>query len=338
VQRRLGSHTDARDCFAGTGGGASASDIVFTTFGGPAELDVSVNMRDLRLSRARSITPWVCTALLAVRQIPARVFIRAVWLLAAGICVTGVTHGEDVNTNDMKTIEGSVIYRERVALPPDAEIHIFLEDVARMDVPSDVIATIRIVPQGGPPWPFSLAYDPRKLHDRGRYVLRARIEVDGRLLFISTRHIPAFDSAAGSPIEILVSRVGSSPTGGRTSALTPDVSLTDTYWKLTAIDDQPAALGAGERELHMVLTSAENHVWGFSGCNRFTGSYERDDSRLRFEPLAATRMACMDGMEQEQRFLEALGEVVRFTISGDSLALYTGDERLLLRFKAIALQ
>jgi heat shock protein HslJ len=43
-------------------------------------------------------------------------------------------------------------------------------------------------------------------------------------------------------------------------------------------------------------------------------------------------------MEQEQRFLEALGGVVRFTVGGDSLALYTGDERLILRFRAIALQ
>lgn len=48
-------------------------------------------------------------------------------------------------------------------------------------------------------------------------------------------------------------------------------------------------------------------------------------------------MACMEGMKQEQRFLEALGEVVRFIISGDSLALYSGDERLILRFRAVAL-
>jgi len=239
----------------------------------------------------------------------------------------------------MNTIEGSVRYRERMALPPNAEIHIFLEDVARMDVPSDVIATTRIVPQGGPPWTFSLAYDPGKLHDRGRYVLRARIEADGRLLFISTRQIPAFDENAGSPVDILVSRVGRTPPDGRTSAHTPDVSLTDTYWKLTEIDGQPAALGAGERELHLVLTSEEGvRVRGFSGCNRFTGSYELNEDQLRFKALAVTRMACREGMEQEQRFLEALGGVVRFTVSGDSLALYTGDERLILRFRAIALQ
>ncbi len=88
----------------------------------------------------------------------------------------------------------------------------------------------------------------------------------------------------------------------------------------------------------MVLTSEGAQVHGFSGCNRFTGSYELNEGQLRFKPLASTRMACMDGMEQEQRFLEALGEVVRFTLSGDNLALYTGDERLILRFKAISLK
>jgi putative lipoprotein len=273
-----------------------------------------------------------------MRPVLAKVFSSVVWLLAAGMCATGVAYGEDVTAMGMKTIEGSVWYRERMALPPNAEIHIFLEDVARMDVPSEVIATTRIVPQRGQPWAFSLAYDPRKLHDRGRYVLRARIEADGQLLFISTRQIPAFDGNAGSPAEIPVSRVGWTPPDGSTSAPNPDASLTDTYWKLTEIDGQPAALGAGKRELHMVLTSEGARVRGFSGCNRFTGSYELNGDQLRFKALAVTRMACREGMEQEQRFLEALRGVVRVTVSGDSLALYTGDERLILRFRAIALQ
>jgi putative lipoprotein len=276
--------------------------------------------------------------LFVVRAIPARAFSASVWLFAAGICFAGAAYGEDVDRNDMKTVEGNVWYRERMALPPNAEIHVFLEDVARMDVPSEVIATTRIVAQGGPPWTFSLAYDPRKLHDRGRYVLRARIEVDGQLIFTSTQGIPAFDREAGAPIAIRVSRVGERTPGGSAAAPIPGAGLTDSYWRLTEIDGEPAILGAGQRELHMVLTSAGNHVRGFSGCNRFTGDYERKESQLRFKPLAATRMACLEGMEQEQRFLGLLGGVVRFTISGDSMALYSGDGRLILRFEAVALQ
>jgi hypothetical protein len=99
-------------------------------------------------------------------------------------------------------------------------------------------------------------------------VLRARIEVEDQLMFINTRQIPAFDREAGAPTQILVSRVGERPLGGSTSTPIPNVSLTDTYWKLTEIDGQPAILGAGRRELHMVLNSEGAHVRGFSGCNR----------------------------------------------------------------------
>jgi putative lipoprotein len=254
---------------------------------------------------------------------------------AVALFAAGVVHAGDREAGGMETIEGSVWYRERIALPPGAEIHVSLEDVARMDVPAEVVATTSIDPRGGPPWSFVLPYDRKKLHDRGRYVLRARIESDGRLLFTSTESIPAFTGGASGPLEIRLSRVpGRRPGEG---AGVPDVSLTDTYWKLVELDGQAAALGAGGRELHMVLTGEGNRARGFSGCNRFTGAYERNDGRLQFTPLASTRMACAEAMEQEQRFLSALRGVYRFTIHGDELALYTGDERLVLRFVAVAL-
>lgn len=271
-----------------------------------------------------------------MRRVSAFAFSNTIWLLVLGFCLTGPAHGESTDLSNREIIEGSVWYRERMALPPNAEIHIFLEDVARMDVASDVIAMTSFTPQGGPPWAFSLAYEPRKLHDRGRFVLSVRIEADGQLLFINTERIPAFDRDSEKPLEIIVSRVPESRRGGSNNL--PDVSLTATYWKLTEIDGQSVALGTGERELHMVLTSEGNQVRGFSGCNRFTGGYERNESQLQFRPLASTRMACLEGMDQEQRFLELLTETMRFTINGDNLTLYSGDERLVLRFKAIALK
>lgn len=236
----------------------------------------------------------------------------------------------------MKTIEGSVWYRERVALPPSAKIYVYLEDVARMDVPSDLVATTSVDPRGGPPWSFALSYDPERLHDRGRYVVRVRIEADGRLLFTSTESIPAFDRDLRAPLEILVSEVSGRRRGEDTRV--PDVSLTETYWRLVEIDGQAAALGAGERELHMVLTGEGDRVRGFSGCNRFAGSYALRDGQLEFAQLASTRMACVEGMEQEQHFLDALGRTKRFTIDGDGLAIYSGEEQLKLRFEAVALQ
>ena len=238
----------------------------------------------------------------------------------------------------MKTIEGSVWYRERMLLPADAEIKVILEDVSRMDVAADVIATTLLGDENGPPWDFSLQYDSARLHEKGRYGLRVRIEVEGKLMFINTSHVPAFDRDPGTSLNIMVSRVGGKTGDGNPPTPAPDSSLTDTYWKLTELDGQSASLGAGKKELHMVLTSDGSNVRGFSGCNRFTGTYDLNNELLQFGPLAATMMACMEGMEQEQQFLNALGSTRRFSIKGESLTLYNAEDHLTLRFEAVYLK
>jgi len=247
--------------------------------------------------------------------------------VATGVFLVAASCAEYAMSNGLSTIEGSVWYRERIALPPQAEIQVSLQDVARMDTAADVVATTRFTPGAGPPWQFSLAYDPQKLHDKGRYVLRARIEAQGKLLFTNTSQTPAFED---SPVEIRVS-----PVGGLTPD-PPDSGLTKTHWVLTALGDQVASPGVQQRDVDMVLDPEETRVSGFSGCNRFSGGYALNEDRLGFTALASTRMACPEGMEQEQRFLAALGQVARFILSGDSLALYSADDRLLLRFRAVA--
>ena len=54
--------------------------------------------------------------------------------------------------------------------------------------------------------------------------------------------------------------------------------------------------------------------------------------------MAATMMACMESMQLEQAFLEALGKTTRYTINGDNLALYSDEEKLVLRFEAVYLK
>ncbi len=46
----------------------------------------------------------------------------------------------------------------------------------------------------------------------------------------------------------------------------------------------------------------------------------------------------MDGMEQEQHFLEAQGNAKRFTINGENLTLYSAEDQVILRFKAVYLK
>lgn len=236
-------------------------------------------------------------------------------------------------TLPMETIHGSIWYRERIMPPPDAEIMISLVDVAKMDVAATVIASKRFDVFGGPPWGFVLQYDPQKLNSKGRYVLQAGLEAKGRLHFISTSHIPAFEHDATKGIKIMLSGVPSPQAMSK-----PDSSLSNTYWKAVELNSSPVRLGAGKKELHLILNDTKKQARGFSGCNSFSGGFEQKEEQITFGPMAATMMACMDTMEQEQQFLQALGHVKRFSISGEQLVLYGTNDRVLLRFTAVYLQ
>ena len=114
---------------------------------------------------------------------------------------------------------------------------------------------------------------------------------------------------------------------------TTETNLTETSWKLVELAGEPATSGAGGKEPFLSFTE-DGKVSGFAGCNRFTGSFQNDEHDLSFSPLASTRMACAEGMEQENRFLAMLAEVERYSIHASELALYSGDEPTIARLKA----
>ena len=88
------------------------------------------------------------------------------------------------------TLTGTVIYRERIALPQDARLTVHVSDVSRMDAPAPVIAETEIATEGRQvPIPFSLTYDRSRIDARGRYSVSARItDGSGRLIWITDTH------------------------------------------------------------------------------------------------------------------------------------------------------
>lgn len=124
----------------------------------------------------------------------------------------------------------------------------------------------------------------------------------------------------------------------KAEASKPDASFVNTYWKLLEMNGKPAALGAGEKEISLVTGGGENHVHGFSGCNRFSGGYKQNNDRLEFGNLATTRMACADSMELESAFLDALNRVRRYSIQGERLTLYDEQSQSILLFEAVYLK
>jgi len=108
-----------------------------------------------------------------------------------------------------KTVTGSVTYRERIALPPSSVVKVRLVDVSRADAPATLIGEQLIKTAGRQvPFPFEIAYDPKRIEERFTYVVQARIEDEGgRLLFISDRHFPVLTRGAGQHVDLVLRTV-----------------------------------------------------------------------------------------------------------------------------------
>ncbi len=117
-----------------------------------------------------------------------------------------------------------------------------------------------------------------------------------------------------------------------------DSPLRGTYWKLVRLGDASVKTADGQREAYLVFDIEEPRVAGSGGCNRVNGGFELDGANLRFGRLAATRMACPEGLEQEQRFLAALEGVASHRIDGSHLELLDAKGGVVVRFEAVALR
>lgn len=111
-----------------------------------------------------------------------------------------------------------------------------------------------------------------------------------------------------------------------------ETALEGTNWVLLRLGTVAATPTGSARPPNLRLT--ERRAGGFGGCNRLGGAYELSGAALRFGPLIATRMACMEGGAQEQPYFDALAAVRGWRLSGDRLTLTGADGAVLLEFEA----
>ena len=105
------------------------------------------------------------------------------------------------------TVTGVATYRERIALPPGAVFEATLEDISRADAPADVVSTVRQEDAGNPPYRFELAFDPARIVPSRRYAVRARLTLEGRLVFTSDQVHPVLTNGNPATVEIVMKRV-----------------------------------------------------------------------------------------------------------------------------------
>ena len=123
-------------------------------------------------------------------------------LIATGAVQAGGTLATQTVDNLMVT--GTVSYRERIALPPDAVVLVQLRDVSLMDVAAKLISEQIIKPEHSVPISFSLPYAAQDIDERMTYSVFATIRSGDRLLFVSDRSYPVLTRGNSDHVDLIL--------------------------------------------------------------------------------------------------------------------------------------
>jgi putative lipoprotein len=105
-------------------------------------------------------------------------------------------------------VNGTVSYRERIALPADSRIIVTLEDVSSKDRSGAFVAQQILRPKTQVPIAFDLRYIPSAINRRHDYAIRAVIvDAQDGLLWSSTESYPVLFNQPEKPIAVTVERV-----------------------------------------------------------------------------------------------------------------------------------
>lgn len=219
------------------------------------------------------------------------------------------------------TLEGQVVLPENAQVPDTSVLVLTLRDQGAADATPLVQRLTRLAPEDGKV-AFRLYFDRDNIDDTHRYVVDARVILDGAVQFTTTAPHRVLDGASDSPTSLAL------------HAATAEPPFADTYWKLIQVGGEQTPPPQDQNtQAHLVFHSEGQQVKGSTGCNNLTGGYQNDDGRLTLQQLATTKRAC-SGPDQAQAFTDALARTQRFEIQGQRLTLYGEDEQALAVLQA----
>ena len=136
---------------------------------------------------------------------------RHAWIALLAICVLASGCAKKLKSDNLPAlsgnVSGTVAYRERIALPPDAKVIVNLEDVTRIGKTGSFVAQQIIRPSTQVPIPFNLRYIPAAIDRSHRYAITASIldSQDG-VIWTSEALVTISFTEPEKPIAILLQR------------------------------------------------------------------------------------------------------------------------------------
>ncbi|PRY05697.1 heat shock protein HslJ [Pontibacter ummariensis] len=126
---------------------------------------------------------------------------------------------------------------------------------------------------------------------------------------------------------LLTVLLGSSCTVKNQNLASEVYTIRDAYWMLMSLEGLEVPTNLGTRTAYIRFQENENDVHGFTGCNKFSGSYTENPEAqtLELADLSATEVACPD-MEMENKLMRVLERVDAYRLSDNILTLYDNDK------------
>jgi putative lipoprotein len=119
---------------------------------------------------------------------------------------------EAEQTPSVATVTGTVTYRERIALSPNAVVEVTLLDVSRTGASAATIGEQIIENPGQVPVAFEIEYDPADIDDGLTYAVQARITENGEPAFISDTVHSVITGGSPTHVDMVLVRDRGTPT------------------------------------------------------------------------------------------------------------------------------
>ena len=176
---------------------------------------------------------------------------------------------------------------------------------------------------------------PTEILELGEHAFRIRINGPGEpveILFAPAPQVDPEAATSAKPAEAGESAAAATTAAAVAPAAPPEpVSLLGTAWHLASLGN--GKLQAGTQASLEFPT--EGRAGGNGSCNRFNGIVIVAGDAIKFSGLATTRKACPEAvMNQEESYLAALRDAVRFEADTESLRVYSAGREQPLRFVA----
>lgn len=104
----------------------------------------------------------------------------------------------------------------------------------------------------------------------------------------------------------------------------------DGNWEVTSIKE----MSNFKAPPNFIMNLKTMKVAGFSGCNRFFGSFKLENNNLTFHSMGGTKMACPD-FTVENLFITTIPEVKSFSFNKDLLQFRSENNEVIMTMRPI---